>query len=66
MKVWPAPGRRVRDPANGQLLTRRGAEVSESTFWRRRLADGDVLDSPPPAPPKPPKPPKPATRKDPA
>lgn len=69
MKIWPAPGRRVRDPVTGQLLTLRGVEVPDTSFWRRRLADGDVLTAPPTAqskPPKPPKPPKPATRKDPA
>lgn len=47
LKVWPAAGRRVRDPANGQLLTRRGATVPDSSYWRRRLATGDVLDAPP-------------------
>lgn len=62
MKVWPAPGRRVRDPANGQLLTRRGAEVPDNSYWRRRLADGDVLDAPPTPAAKPPKPPRRPTR----
>lgn len=71
MKLWPAPGRRVRDPANGQLLTRRGAEAPDNGYWRRRLADGDVLDHPPAAPAKPartrsPQPPKSPARKDPA
>lgn len=47
LKVWPNPGHRVRDPGTGLLLTRRGATVPDSTYWRRRLADGDVLDAPP-------------------
>ncbi len=79
MKIWPAPGRRVRDPATGRPLGRRGAEVPDTAFWRRRLDDGDVLDHEPPTPakparqPRPPKAPKPTppspaapTAKDPA
>lgn len=54
MKVWPAPGHRVRDPGTGLLLTRRGATVPDNSYWRRRLADGDVLDAaPPPRPARP-------------
>lgn len=57
MKIWPAPGRRVRDPATGQLLTARGLIMPAlSAFWRRRLADGDVVDAQPAPPTKPPKP----------
>lgn len=56
MKVWPAPGRRVRDPVSGRPLTRKGADVPDTAYWRRRLADGDVLDFPPPPAAKPPKP----------
>lgn len=51
LKVWPAAGRQVRDPVTGQPLTRRGATVPATTYWQRRLATGDVLDSPPSATP---------------
>lgn len=66
MKVWPAPGRRVRDPATGRPLTARGANVPDTAFWRRRLADGDVLDTQPSTAAKPPKPTPTTTRKEPA
>lgn len=61
MKIWPAPGRRVRNPVTGELLARRGAEVPDTAFWRRRLADGDVVAAQPAATPKPTKPPKPSS-----
>lgn len=43
MFVKPAAGRTVRDPVKGTFLPSEGAEVAESTFWNRRLRDGDVL-----------------------
>lgn len=50
MKLKPAAGRAVRDPAKGTLLPAEGAEVDLDAFWRRRLRDGDVemvtLDQP--------------------
>jgi len=42
MFVKPTTGRAVRDPVKGTLLPVEGAEVPESTFWNRRLRDGDV------------------------
>lgn len=42
MFVTPTAGRVVRDPATGQELGADGLEVSRSSFWMRRLADGDV------------------------
>lgn len=42
MKLKPAAGRAVRDPAKGTLLPAEGAEVELDAFWRRRLRDGDV------------------------
>lgn len=33
----------VRDPATKRPLPAEGKEVRESSFWLRRLADGDVV-----------------------
>lgn len=45
MSVKPAePGLVVRFPGNpGTRLPEAGAEVPRSTYWMRRLADGDVV-----------------------
>jgi len=45
MLVKPTAGRTVRDPVKGTLLPEEGAEVQESTFWNRRLRDGDVVNA---------------------
>ncbi|MFD1557089.1 DUF2635 domain-containing protein [Paraburkholderia silviterrae] len=43
MKVYPVPGRRVRDPVTKQFLTASGLDVPETDlFWARRLRDEDV------------------------
>ncbi|TKI02894.1 DUF2635 domain-containing protein [Martelella alba] len=42
MFVKPNTGRAVRDPVKGTLLPAEGAEVPDTSFWRRRLRDGDV------------------------
>ncbi|TPG62555.1 DUF2635 domain-containing protein [Ewingella americana] len=47
MFVKPTTGRTVRDPVKGTLLPEEGAEVPESTFWNRRLRDGDVVKAKP-------------------
>lgn len=44
MKLKPAEGRAVRDPARRTLLPAEGAEVTLDAFWRRRLRDGDVVE----------------------
>jgi hypothetical protein len=43
MFVKPAPGLKVRDPDSKLHLPESGKEVHESTYWLRRLADGDVI-----------------------
>lgn len=44
MKVKPAPGLLVRDPISRRPLPPEGADVpDDSTYWVRRLLDGDVL-----------------------
>lgn len=40
--VVPAAGRTVPDPQAGDLLPVAGREVTDSVWWRRRLADGDI------------------------
>lgn len=40
--VLPAAGRVVPDPEAGDLLPLEGREVTDSAWWRRRLADGDI------------------------
>ena len=43
MFVKPAEGIQVRDPISYALLPAEGREVPESSYWTRRLADGDVV-----------------------
>jgi len=40
--VYPALGRSVPDPVNGDLLPHEGRIVTDSVWWRRRQNDGDV------------------------
>lgn len=42
IKVKPAPDRRVRKP-EGVLLEEAGETVERSSYWMRRLRDGDVV-----------------------
>ena len=58
IRVRPAEGLRVRyeDAARGHIPAE-GADVAPSTYYHRRIADGDlVVVEPPPPPPPPPKP----------
>lgn len=44
MRVKPASAEvKVRDPATRRHLPAEGAEVADTAFWRRRLAEGDVV-----------------------
>lgn len=44
MKVKPAiEGAIIRDPITKQPLPAQGREVPDNSFWRRRLADGEVV-----------------------
>lgn len=43
MKIKPAPGVKVRDPASKLHLPVDGMEVTDSSYWQRRLAAGDVV-----------------------
>jgi len=42
MQIKPLKGRSVPDPVRGDLLPADGRNVEESTYWLRRIADGDV------------------------
>lgn len=53
LRIILGDGRRVRDPSTGQALTKRPRDVPDTAFWRRRLADGDVVVEPPRPAPKP-------------
>lgn len=46
IRLKPAPGRRVRDPATGEPLPAKGANFTLplNPFWSRRLADADVVE----------------------
>jgi len=54
LHVQPAPGLVVRDPATRAPLPPEGAELTDSTYWQRRLIDGDVIlvQTPPEQAPK--------------
>lgn len=43
MQVKPAGGVKVRDPVTMKALPLEGAEVPNTSYWRRRLSDGDVV-----------------------
>lgn len=53
----PAPGLKVRDPVTKQHLDAAGQwkpmEGDAGTFWRRRIAAGEVIEVKPEAPAKP-------------
>nr|WP_275406387.1 DUF2635 domain-containing protein [Pseudodesulfovibrio sp. JC047] len=38
----PAKGRVVRDPRDGKALPEHGKPVLATSYWTRRLRDGDV------------------------
>jgi hypothetical protein len=60
-RIKPArPGLIIRDPHTKRALPDKGADVKLSSFWLRRLRDGDVVpaEGPKPAPKAPAKPKK--------
>ncbi len=40
--VRAVPGRLVKDPETRMVITGEAVAVPDSTFWRRRIKDGDV------------------------
>lgn len=55
IRVWIPEGLIVRDPLTRQALepSADGVEVPRTTYFLRRIADGDLLIHPPKAPPAP-------------
>lgn len=45
MFVRPAEGLNIRDPETGNYLPESGQIVPRSSFWLRRLKDGDVVET---------------------
>ncbi|KIX14251.1 hypothetical protein X474_09825 [Dethiosulfatarculus sandiegensis] len=45
MFLKPRKGLKVPDPKTGRDLDPQGAYVTESIYWLRRLADGDVTSA---------------------
>ena len=46
MRIYPVPGRLVRDPVNFDILPADGRDVPESVFWMTLKRDGDVSLTP--------------------
>ena len=42
MKIYPVPGRLVRDPVTGREVTQATDVPENDSFWIRRINDGDV------------------------
>lgn len=42
--IKPAPGVTVRDPQTAQPLAAEGENKPRSSYWLRRLKDGDVVE----------------------
>lgn len=43
--IRPAPGLRIADPKTGDYLPEAGLLMPRSSFWLRRLKDGDVIEA---------------------
>jgi hypothetical protein len=41
--IKPKEGMKILNPATGRVLSAEGELVDLSTFWRRRIKDGDVV-----------------------
>ena len=52
MFVKPADGLKILDPLRRDYLPAEGRTVTLDTYWRRRLADGDVAEATPDKPGK--------------
>ena len=56
LRIKPAAGKVVIDPATRKPLSTDGDTVPETTYWLRRLADRDVVEADAEAPAALPKP----------
>ena len=50
MRVKPQEGKIVRNPLDGSRIPSGGRNVPNNSFWRRRLAAGDVVPAEAPQP----------------
>ncbi|PIW30413.1 MAG: hypothetical protein COW30_02575 [Rhodospirillales bacterium CG15_BIG_FIL_POST_REV_8_21_14_020_66_15] len=51
LKLKPAtPGLVVRDPVTAEALPENGKSVQLTSYWRRRMRDGDVIQDKPAKP----------------
>lgn len=50
--IKPASGLLVRDPITHEPLPTGGADKPRTSYWRRRLAAGDVIEAKAPKAPK--------------
>lgn len=50
MFIKPKEGLQIRDPEMKDFLPVDGREVSKTSYWVRRLRDGDVIESKPEKP----------------
>ena len=41
----PKEGIKVRDPHTGNYLPEEGKEVELSSYWKRRMKDGDAVET---------------------
>lgn len=53
MFIVPAEGLSIPDPDRGDRLPAEGRDVPVTDYWNRRLRDGDVRITAPPADPVP-------------
>jgi hypothetical protein len=67
MKVYPVPGRLVRDPRSMQPVPDAGRDVpDDDPYWVRRVRDGDLTETAPAAKAAPAAEPAPAAKAAPA
>jgi hypothetical protein len=50
IRIKPAPGKVIVHPITRTRVPADGETVAESTYWLRRIADGDVIVDVAPAP----------------
>lgn len=46
MNIKPVGGKSVPDPERGGILPPEGRNVEPSSYWLRRIEDGDVVEVP--------------------
>jgi hypothetical protein len=49
MYITPIAGRHVPDPERGGIVPEAGRYIEPTQYWLRRIDDGDVIETEPPA-----------------